>query len=163
MTGRRRWTGALAAVAMVVVLQSCSTSGLAFVQDNRISIATPRTNQEVKLPFDVTWSAKNYAGSYGVFIDGSPMRPGQSLLSLVPSDDPCRNDAQCPDPTWLAQHDVYVTKDPTVTVKLLADKRGKSSGRDTHQLTIVLLDEQGRRLGESSFIKEFAVDRSKKR
>ena len=137
----------------------CAASGLSFRQDDRISIVTPADNDRVALPLEIRWTAEDYEGYVAVFVDGTPMRPGRGLLSLVPEDDECRARAQCPDSGWLADHRVFVTRDTSLVVERVPDRRGSSRGSDRHQLTIVLLDEDGTRRSEAAFVREFIVER----
>lgn len=155
---RRRvsWMGA-ALVGLVV--QACAVSGLSFEQDDRINLQSPPANETVRLPFEVRWTARDFDGRYVVFFDRSPMRPNQTLRSLVPSNDPCRARTGCPDAAWLAERDIYVTSGTTVRIEALPEERANNRSKDRHRLTVVLLDERGRRAGESAFVREFIVER----
>jgi hypothetical protein len=146
-------------LASLAVLPACSVSGLAFVQDDRVEVVEPSEGATVRLPFEVRWSVRGFSGSFLVLFDRPPMRPNQPLLSLVPSDDPCRREPSCPDRDWLADRDMYHTEETVVTVENLADRRPEGRGTDRHEVSIVLLDERGRRVGESVFISEFSVER----
>lgn len=148
-------------VAITLVTSSCAVNGLAFVRDRRIDIETPTVNEKVTFPFEVTWTADGYDGSYAVFFDRSPMRPDQSLRSVVAEDDPCRRMPGCPDEAWLNQRYIFVTDEPRLVIENLPDLRPSKRGQDRHDLTIVLLDEHGRRVGESAFTREFIVERSR--
>jgi hypothetical protein len=95
-----------------------------------------------------------------MFFDRSPMRPNQDLLSLVDQDDPCRQAPVCPDAQWLENHGpIYVTAEPGLQVSTLPNLRPNDRSEDRHLLTLVLLDERGRRVGESTFIREFIIER----
>lgn len=142
-----------------VLLPACAVRGLSFVTDDRLKIVDPKQNATVSLPFEVTWTVKNYDGLFAVFFDRSPIRPNQTLRSLVPSDDPCRSESSCPDADWLADRNVYVTDGTGVVVDRLPDRRDSDRSKDRHDMTIVLLDENGQRTGESAFTKEFIVER----
>lgn len=141
------------------LLSGCAVSGLSFKQDYRVDILNPGENDEVTLPFEVDWTVEDFGGHFAVFFDRSPMGPGKSLLSLVPDDDPCRIEPTCPDAQWLAERDVYVTDRTELLVEVVADQRDSDRSKDRHEMTIVLLDPTGRRVGESAFIKEFVVER----
>jgi hypothetical protein len=144
---------------LATTASACTASGLSFREDKRISIQQPSTDDEVALPLTVSWDAEDYDGYYGVFLDSTPMRPNRGLLSLVPSDDPCRAREICPDATWLAQRTIFVTKQTSLQIPRLPDRRSNGRSRDRHQLTIVLLDADGVRKGESAFVREFIVER----
>ena len=147
------------AVAMVAVLPGCRASGLAFFEDKRVEIVAPAENATTSLPIDVRWTAKGYDGYFGVLFDRSPMAPNRPLLSLVPDDDPCRQQDVCPTPEWLAERFIYVTDRTQLRVDTLPDSRNNDRSKDRHQVTIVLLDQDGRRVGESAFVNEFIVER----
>jgi hypothetical protein len=142
-----------------VLTSACAVSGLSFVADDRVHIVHPDPNAEVSQPFELDWTASDVDGSFAVFFDRTPMRPGQTLRSIVADGDPCLADASCPDASWLAERNIYVTDSTELTVELLADLRKSNHGEDLHDVTIVLLDEQGRRVGESAFSREFIVRR----
>jgi hypothetical protein len=154
----RRWVVLAGATALLLV-SGCSINGLSFVQDDRIEIMAPGANDRLGLPLEVEWTAANYDGDYAVFFDRSPMKPGQSLLSLVSENDACRAEPGCPDAQWLADHQVYVTNMTTLRVEQLADRRENNRSEDRHEVVIVLLDESGRRVGESAFTNEFIIER----
>jgi hypothetical protein len=144
----------------VLLASGCSVNGLSFVQDDRVEILSPGMNERVELPLAVKWTAEDYDGDYAVFLDRSPMKPGQSLLSLVSESDPCRAEPGCPDAQWLADHQVYVTNTTTTLhIEQLADRRESNRSEDRHEVVIVLLDASGRRVGESAFTNEFIIDR----
>lgn len=158
---RTRWkpmplVGALIAA---LAIQSCAMQGLSFVQDDRVEILKPEPNATVRLPLEVHWDANDHDGYFAVFFDRTPMRPGQSLRSIVPENDPCRADRRCPDADWLADRNVYVTAGTTLVVERLPDLRDTDRAKDRHDLTIVLLGADGRRAGESAFGTEFIVER----
>lgn len=146
-------------VVATTLLPGCATNGLSFRADERISIVTPADNDRVALPLQIEWTVKDYEGFVAVFLDNVPMRPGRGLLSLVPEDDECRERSVCPDATWLADHRVFVTRDTTLVVERVPDRRGSNRGSDRHQLTIVFLDEDGTRSSEAAFVREFIVER----
>lgn len=149
------------ALTILGVCAGCAVDGLAFVQDDRVRIVEPAESADVVLPLRVEWTAAGVDGSFAVFFDRSPMRPGQSLRSLVPANDTCLLEPACPDENWLADHGVYVTTEPALVVEDIPDRRTTSRGADRHDLTIVYLDDAGRRVGESAFYREFFVERDR--
>lgn len=150
----------LATVAVALLTGSCAVSNLDYFQDNRLAIMAPRTNGTVDLPLVVAWTVHDFDGSFAVFLDRSPMSPGEDLRSLVPSDDRvCRASSACPDANWLSAHGVYVTDQQTLTISSLPDRRTSGHSQDRHELIVVLLDKTGHRIRESAFIREFLVRR----
>ena len=133
---------------------------LNFARDDRVSIVAPEENATVTLPLELSWSVEDFVGRFAVFVDRSPMRPGKDVRSLVPREDEvCRANPRCPDENWLSARGVYLTSSPSLVVRSVPDKRSSDRQADRHEVTIVLLDEQGRRQGEGAFIREFRVAR----
>lgn len=154
----RRWSFII--VALTSLLSASCGRELDFYRDERVSITHPNENDTITLPLEVSWTAEDVEAQFAVFIDRSPMRPGQHLRSLVPRDDElCRADPGCPDLDWLAARGVYLTDDTELVIPSVPDRRSSDHQPDRHEVTIVLLDSDGRRLGESAFIREFLVDR----
>ena len=146
--------------AASVVTSACGVRDLDYVQDDRVAITAPGTNDAVTLPFEVSWTVEDFDGRFAVFFDRSPMPRGRDLRSLVPRDDGvCRADPECPDAGWLAARGIYVTDETHLTISALPDLRQTSRQKDRHEVVIVLLDERGERVRESAFIREFMVDR----
>lgn len=150
---------ALLALALVAALPGCAVKGLSFVADERVTLVSPEDNATVSLPFALEWSVRDYDGRFAVVFDRSPMRPGQPLRALVPEDDPCHAEPECPDAQWLASNDVYITDGTRLVIERLPDLRATERAKDRHDVSIVLLDADGRRLGESVFTREFIVER----
>lgn len=150
---------AVLGIATSVLASACAVNGLSFVEDTRLQILEPQENEEVTVPFTVDWKVDDYDGVFVVFFDRSPMRPGQDLRSLVPEGDPCRGESGCPDAAWLADRNIYVTDANSLVIEALPDRRDTNRAKDRHDLTIVFLDENGQRDGESAFTKEFIVAR----
>jgi hypothetical protein len=151
------------AVAVTAVLflatSGCGVHGLNFVKDERLHIQSPRPNAEVHVPFDVRWSVEDFDGSYGVFVDRAPPGPGRTLASLAEGDAVCKATAGCPDAAYLAGHRAYTTTDTSFRVEQLPELT-RDRAREAHEVTVVLLDDQGRRVGESAFRVEFHVRRA---
>jgi len=159
MRTRSVWRGALLVLVIGLFAQGCAVNGLSFAQDHRVEIEAPGTNATVRLPFEVRWTAKDFDGSFLVLFDRSPMRPDRPLRSLVSENDPCRARPGCPDAKWLDDRHIYVTADTHLLVDDLPEERTNNRAKDRHELTIVLLDKQGTRVGESAFIREFIIER----
>lgn len=149
-------------VALAVLGSGCGVSGLAFRQDDRLSFVTPDDRSKVTLPLTVQWRVDDFAvgrgaGSFAVFVDRAPQPPGKSLDWLARDDSSCRRSAGCPDISWYAERDVFPTTEPELTLEQLP-VRGDDR-REWHEVTIVLLDEHGRRVGETGWSLEFQVER----
>jgi hypothetical protein len=156
-----RWPPVAAAV-MLLVASGCGVSNLAFRQDDRLRFLTPDDRAEVTLPVTVRWSVEDFevgpgAGSFGVFVDRAPQPPGKPLAWLARDDDACRPSAGCPDEQWFATWGVYPTSDTELTIEQLP--RRSDDRRELHEITVVLLDEDGRRVGETGWTIELQVVR----
>ncbi len=151
--------------AVIVVLTGCGLHGLDFFQDDRVEIVAPEDAETVALPVVVEWTVKDLTiasperpgGSFVVFVDREPMRPGQSLAALV--DDACEQREGCPDQDWFVERGIYPTTETSVVLETVPKRRGEPGGDEVHEATIVLLDEEGRRSGEAAFSVTFEIDR----
>lgn len=137
-------------------MSACGLSGLSFVQDRRVHIVTPANRAAVTMPVTVTWTARDFAGTYAVFVDRTPQAPGRTLASLVDHEPGCRKADGCPDVAYLAARDIHTTTTGAFTVEHVRPVGNKHS-HPLHEVTIVLLDAGGRRIGESAFRVEFRV------
>jgi hypothetical protein len=168
-----RWATARVVAVLAIALAACSTNGLAFRQDERLRIVAPAEDATVPLPVTIEWTIRDFlvtdldgvsrrdAGFFGVFVDRDVPRPGTAVPGLVeratcqpaPA---CLGDHPLPDPR------VRVTTSTSVVLSTLEDTRprGRPSAADHHEVTIVLLDGQGRRIGESAFTVAFKIDRT---
>lgn len=119
-----------------LTLGGCTSDGLAFRVDERVTITTPADRSTVELPLRLAWTVNGFDGSFAVFVDRAPMRPGGMFVP---------------------QRGAYTT---TETELILEDvERDTDDRRERHTATIVLLDDTGRRVGESAFDVDFEVER----
>ncbi|HVF76535.1 MAG TPA: hypothetical protein VM938_15975 [Acidimicrobiales bacterium] len=159
MTARRRTLALLALALLVPATLTGCRSNLAFEIDERIEILSPDDGEEVRLPMTVEWSARDYDGAFIVLVDRVPMRPDKTVGSLITDDDPCYDTSSCMEPAELAERGIFLTSSTSITIERLPDRRDDGSSKDRHDLTIVLADADGRRSGETAFVREFLVDR----
>lgn len=160
-------------VGLALLVSSCA-QGLAFTQDDRLEITAPKGQQKVTLPLTVRWriedfdvtgptdAARKDAGYFGVFLDTSPVPPGKPLSWIARDDRRCKVRAGCPDALYLSDHRVYQTGETSFTFAQLPDL-DTYGGHETHELTIILLDGRGRRIGESAWYRAFRFDREQSR
>lgn len=171
----RRLAGArLAATAVVLsfAATACIAPGLAFKVDDRLTIESPKTRSDVTLPVTVRWSVRDFtivapgfgegdskkSGYFGVFVDRPPQPPGKTLAWVARKDRSCRASDGCPDAEYLAARNIYSTSNTSITFEQLP-RPSDETKKERHNVTIVLLDPQGRRIGESAFYVEFTVKR----
>lgn len=114
------------------LLFGCAVDGLAMRQDDRVSITAPGDGDDVTLPVTVRWTADDVdlgpgGLSFGVVVDAALPRPGR------PADDT-----------------VLRTRDTSVVLDQLGSSN-RPGGRGGHKITVILLDEHGRRQGEGAW------------
>jgi hypothetical protein len=147
-------------VLACVLTTACGVQGLSFVQDKRVDITAPRERSKVTLPVDVTWTAKHYTGSYGVLVDQAPPRSGKTLPWLFRGSDSCRGEtgkALCESRAFLGERNVFETTKTRFTVERVIRFTGTDRRRQFHEVTVVLLDAAGRRVGEGAWSVQFEV------
>lgn len=159
----RRILPSVLAVA-VVASPACGVSGLSFKTDERVDIVRPGDRDEVELPVTVEWTVEDFdvgeEGSFGVLLDRAPQRPGKSLGWIFRGEDSCDGPAGeelCESQEFLAQRNVFQTTDTEITFELVPKLTGNDRRREFHEVTIVLLDEAGKRIGEGAWSIQFEV------
>ena len=147
------------AAGALVLLTACGVSGLSFKQDKRVDIVRPRDRAEVRLPITVAWTVKDFSvgpgeGSFAVLIDREPPRPGKTLPWLFRGNDSCKGvegKALCATTEFLEQRNVFQTTETSFTVRQVNKLTGNEKRRQFHEVIVVLLDAQGRRVGEGAW------------
>jgi hypothetical protein len=92
------------------------------------------------------------AGYFAVFVDQSPVKPGQTLRSVSSGNPFCRRDpASCTTPAYLAQQEVYTTTHESITVPDVTNIPGNHQGTELHSFIVILMDTSGHRIGESAW------------
>lgn len=153
MAGGRRLLAALPVLAAVVALSACSITGLDFRADDRLTITTPPDRSAVTVPFDVDWTLSERQPAeqqFAVLVDASPPRPGAPITDLLPPSQQNTSacDAACQSAA-LAARGVYVTSATSQEIPVLPRPTGVSADRARrHTITVVVLDDHGRRVGE---------------
>jgi hypothetical protein len=140
-------------------------------QDHRLRIVAPAEDAVVAPPVVVRWHVDRKAfrprpfdgshdahrGVFAVFVDRAPMAPGRNIDSLAEHDAVCSVSPGCPDAAWLAEHGVFLTTRPALAFTALPVGSGRraGAGRRRHEVTVVLLDGRGARIGESAWTRVF--------
>lgn len=167
------WTSRTALVVLAVTtLSGCAVNGLAFKIDDRLRVLSPGDREQVSLPLTIQWEISDFqvtgadgsqdpnAGFFGVFVDRAPQPPGETVQWFAKDDQSCRSEDGCPDKRYLADRGVHTTDETKFVVKTLPPPpEDQVARRELHEVTIVLLDGTGRRIGESAFTAEFEVKR----
>lgn len=154
-----------AVLALAVAGSSCTFSNLSFREDRRITIVSPRDREDVRPPFQLRWTARDFEtgpGALGsndkyfmIFVDRQPMRPGGTVKSL--GDDICRRRSDCPNEQWLGERWIFATASTSLefpALPALLPETTRGGTKEDHTITIVLMDGD-RRIGESAFTVEF--------
>ena len=155
------------AVALVAVLgaSACGVHGLSFVQDKRVDIVSPKDRSKARLPVTVDWTVKNFAvgpdaGSFGVFVDRSPQQAGKTLAWAFRGNASCKgSDGRqlCETADFLAEQGVFRTTDTAFTLSRVSRLTGNERKRQFHEVTVVLLDAAGKRVGEGAWSVQLEV------
>ena len=169
MTRRARHAAVL--VSMVMVLPACGVNGLNFQQDDRLTFIAPGDRAKVDLPVTVSWRVTDFevtgsdgddrrdAGYFGVFVDRAPQPPEKTQQWLVRDDQRCRGVQSCPR-EYLEQLNIHSTTRTRFVIQRLPEPASNAQRRrEFHEVTIVLLNGRGERIGESAFTRQFEVDR----
>lgn len=171
---RRPHRRRLAVIVAVAVLSSaCSFQGLAFVQDRRLEFVSPEDRELVRLPVTIDWEIEDFdvvdpdeaegtaptEGYFGVFVDGRPQPPGEPLSWHAEGDETCTRDPGCPDDEWYRVRGIHTTTASEFTIEVLP-RPADETRREIHTITVVLLDADGNRIGESAWQTDIEIDRS---
>jgi hypothetical protein len=164
-----RSPASLLIVGLALLASSCA-NGLAFVQDRRLEFVSPSAHKKVTLPLTIRWTIGGFrvtgpdgstdpnAGYFGVFVDRAPVPPGKPLSWIAREDRACVRTPGCPDATYLSDRRVHSATETEITFDHLPDL-GAARGHETHEVTVVLLDGRGNRIGESAWYVTFLYDR----
>lgn len=173
---QRRRVGAARALALALLttgLTGCSNySELQFKQDHRLQFTSPDSYELVKAPVEIEWTIEDFevlparsreppsdgAGYFAVFVDRAPIKPGHTLEDVADGDEACKKDPRCPDRRYLEAKAVYVSHQPRLTLELIPQLASKEEIQ-THQLTVILLDSTGHRIGEYAWYLQFKAEK----
>ena len=167
---RQRIATALGLLGLCGALSGCIPQGLAFKVDDRLTFTAPEDRAELTLPVTLDWEIRDFAitppggkaredaGYFGVFVDTTPMPPGETVRSIFRKDTGCRESDGCPDEEFLNARGIYTTTDTELVLAELP-RSDDEDRRERHRATIVLLDASGARIGESAFEIAFDIKR----
>ena len=151
----------LGAIALCAATAACGTHGLSFKLDERIAMVSPTDHATVTVPLTVRWteddSLRDTVRSYGVLVDRTPPPAGKTLAWLFRNDDSCGTTG-CPDSLYRAQRGVLSTEATSVVLTEVATRGERNDGQG-HEVTVILLDGDGRRVGEGAWSRQFTVER----
>ena len=160
-------------VLAAVVATGCAYQGLSFRVDDRVDITAPEDREAVSLPVTIEWDVTDFevtgkdgstdpdSGYFAVFLDRAPQPPGEAVAWFANGDRICATTKGCPDRRYLAVRGVYEASETTFVLPRIPEPVGAREGqREFHEVTVVLLDGTGRRIGESAYTVQFEVDRT---
>jgi len=141
------------------LLAGCGVGTAALRQTQAITITAPAGTGIKELPVAVRWASTYPAGTeFVLFLDQAPIPPDQELR-YVPQllhDTSCLIQPSCPDASYLNNLNIYTTTKTSFVFSTLPI----SANRDPvtlHELTIVALGSDGRRIGEVSATVSFRI------
>jgi hypothetical protein len=135
-------------LAALAALQLTGCEQYLFQQSDRVQIVSPQIYSTVPEPLTIHWQTKGFSapgdGSFAVFVDRDPMPPGESL-------------------NYFGQQDrdgIHVLTATSLHIDVLSQQVGVDPAeRNHHDVTVVLLDSSGHRIGEYAGFTEFNVVR----
>jgi hypothetical protein len=172
MPGTSRVRALVGAVIAAGALGGCTLhlSDLSFRVDHRLHFTAPKDRALVHEPVTLRWTMRDFtvqargtapptrqAGYFVIFLDQAPVKPRQTLEAVAHGDRTCEVDPRCPDAAYLHQHLVYPTTKTSYTLRLIPNLADIGDDTQLHDVTIVLLDTAGRRIGEAAWHTSFKL------
>lgn len=162
--------GRFARGAAILALVSTSGCGLTHLQDlnfrvdDRLHFVSPADRATVARSFTVSWTMRDFtvaplgsapasrdAGYFAVFVDRTPVKPGQTMKSVMHDDLACQRNPRCPTTKDLRDLGIYTTTGTSVRVAQVGNVSGDRERLQHHYVTVVLMDTAGHRIGESAW------------
>jgi hypothetical protein len=160
-------------VAGAALLSGCGIThlqDLSFRVDNRLHFTTPKARTKLHQPVHLAWTIHGFriaaagseppsrsAGYFAVFVDRTPIKPGQTMKAVADGDPTCKRDPKCPDTSYLEQREIYTTTDLAMTLPQIPNVVGDKGKVQHHAVTVVLMDTSGHRIGESAWELDFRI------
>jgi hypothetical protein len=155
-------------VAVLVTLTSaCGVAhpgDLSYRTDKRLHFLAPKARTVVKTPIDVRWSISDFtvqapgsapasekAGYFAVFVDRAPIKPKETMRVVAKRDEVCLHRPGCPDESYLEDRRIYTTTSYGLTLEQIPPIAGDTERIQLHQITVILMDTTGHRIGESAW------------
>jgi len=155
------------AVGLLSLFTGCGFTHLQdldFRVDQRLHFVGLKERASVHLPLTIRWRMRDFtvtaqgaappsrkAGYFALFVDQTPIRPGQTMKALCKADPFERGDRNCPTAAYLEGKLVYPTTSDSVTLDSIPNVAGNKDRKQLHTFIVVLMDTSGRRLGESAW------------
>lgn len=142
------WRKLVAMLTCLLAMSTMTGCNLLFRQDHRITITQPADFATVSSVVTVQWTAVDFTpprdGQFAVFVDRDPMPPGATIGYFAPND----------------HFNIFVQSSTSLRLDsshLVPTAGTQSAERNHHDVTVVLLDLSGARIGETSGFTEFTV------
>ena len=142
----QRLRASIALLLLAPLLAGCGP--YLFRQSDRLQIVTPQNNGSVHQPVTIRWRAQDFNppqdGRFAVFVDRDPMTAGGNIG----------------DYTAQERAGIYLVDTTSVRLSLLTPLSGVDPAEQNHHdVTVVMLDRNGSRIGEYAGFAEFTVVR----
>lgn len=173
---RSSWRRLAIAAVVAASVSGCGLAhlhDLSFRVDDRLHFVSPEARTTVHQPMSVSWTMRDFtvaapgsapasrdAGYFAVFVDRAPIHPGQTLKAVGHGDLVCERDPKCPDEAYLNSHYVFTTTTPHLRLPRIPDLSGDREKLQMHAITVVLLDTDGRRIGEAAWELDVRIPRA---
>ena len=168
---RRGLASALVALGVLTCSGCVDLEPMLFVKDDRLQFTAPEDYALVELPLRLEWEMEEFevldrgqtpaptedAGYFAVFVDRAPVKPGETLEAVANGDPVCEDNPGCVDRAYLKAAGVYTTREPSLTLRLVKALSSREKIQ-LHQATVVLLDSEGRRIGEHAWFRQFKLE-----
>jgi hypothetical protein len=152
--------------ALTTLLTGCALAHPGSLQwrvDKRLHFVSPPARAKVGQPVTISWRMTDFraarlgseppskkAGYFAIFVDRGPIKPGQTMLSVVGGATYCRQNPGCMSRSELRQRNVFTTTASSFRFPVIPDLTTDDSVQ-LHTFTVVLMDTAGHRIGESSW------------
>jgi hypothetical protein len=159
----------LVAVASAAMLMSaCAVSNLNLVNDHRLQFLSPPSRAHLHLPVKLSWTIRDFTatppgtgavsrdhGYFAIFVDRSPIGPGEDLRSIAKNDAACKRIRGCPDARYYNGLQIYTTAQTSFVLDHVNNLPGSREKQQLHEVTVILLDASGHRISESAWYRDF--------
>lgn len=142
-------SGRALVAAMIGASLLAGCSGLAFRDPGVLTITFPPDRSRVELPVRIAWDATELTEgqTYAVFVDRTPPRPGLTIDEAFDAEE---------------RAGIHLTDDDEILLGEMAVRGGvPDRDRDRHEVTVVVLGPDGRRVGEYAAVRELHVVRDR--
>jgi len=147
--------------ALCLALSACSLDGLAFRDDTRLRILNLPDRSTIEIPYELRFEfdgnlSPGRDAAFAILVDWTPPPPGRTLESLLDDDPQCQGQQGCPD-GYLERNRIVTTTDTSYLMDNVPVGTDRQERRGYHEVTIVLVDADGRRVGETAVFTRFRI------